>query len=237
MKFSKIIVLPTYNEEENLGKVLETLKNNYPEFFLLVVDDSDNDLTENLFNKFNYQNSKIIKRNKKMGRGSSVRLGFEYAVKNDFSTIAEMDSDCSHEPLELKNLIDHFMKNNCDLVIGSRYLKDSKIINWGFKRIFFSKLANYLAKLLFNYPVTDYTNGYRVYNKKLVKKILEYPQLNSGFIYLTEILLIVFNNNYKCLEVPTTFVNRTMGKSSVNLRSITSSFFGIIRLKLNSKVF
>lgn len=235
MKFSKIIILPTYNEEENLKKLIEIFKRDYSDFYLLIIDDSPNDLTKKIFDQCKYENAEIIKRGKKLGRGSAVRYGFEYAVKKDFSIIVEMDSDFSHDPHELKKLVDHFMQNNHDLVIGSRYLKESKIINWGFKRILFSKLANFFAKVLFNFPIKDYTNGYRVYNLSLVKKIIQYKQINPDFIYLTETLIIAFKNNFKCSEKPITFVNRVRGKSSVNFKGIKNSFFGIIKLKINSK--
>ena len=237
MSVSKIIILPTYNEEDNLEKLIKIFKDDFPDFFLLVVDDSPNDLTKKIFDKCNYQNSKIIVRGEKLGRGSAVRKGFEFAIENNHSLIIEMDTDFSHDPKDLKKIIQYFQENDNDIVIGSRYLEESKIINWEFQRRIFSRLANFLARLLFNFSIKDYTNGFRVYNDKVVKKIISYSLINTGFIYLTETLVIAFKNGFKCGEVPITFVNRTRGKSSVNLKGVFDSFIGVIKIKLNTPRF
>ena len=234
MKQSHIIILPTYNEELNIGDILKKLRNEFSDFFILVVDDSPNDLTKKEFEKYKNDKCKIISRNRKLGRGSAIRSGFEYAIKNDYSVIIEMDSDLSHDPTDLLNMINKFQKENFDIIIGSRYLKESKIINWSKKRIIFSKLGNFLARFLFKYSIKDYTNGFRVYKKKVVDKVIQSNQINSGFIYLTEILVISLKNNFSISEVPITFVNRTKGKSSVNLKSIIESFLGILNLKIKN---
>ena len=234
MKLSHIIILPSYNEELNIGNILEKLKKEFSEFFILVVDDSSNDLTKKEFEKYKNDKCKIISRNQKLGRGSAIRLGFEYAIKNDYSTIIEMDSDLSHDPKDLLNMVNKFKKENFDIIIGSRYLKESKIINWGKKRIVFSKLGNFLARFLFKYSIKDYTNGFRVYNNEVIKKVIQSKQINFGFIYLTEILIIGIKNGFRISEVPITFVNRIKGKSSVNLKSFIESFLGILILKIKN---
>ena len=155
--------------------------------------------------------------------------------EKDFKPIVYQNMHWDLCDIPTKDLMKHFYESGSDLVIGSRYFKGGVIINWELQRRIFSKLANFLAKLLFSFSITDYTNGYRVYNDKVVKKIISYPLINPGFIYLTETLVIAFQNNYKCSEVPITFVNRVRGKSSVNLKGVFDSFFGIIKIKLNSK--
>lgn len=237
MKLSKIIILPAYNEDSNIGEMMEILKNDFPDFRVLIIDDSPNDLTKNMYIKNEYKNSQLIQRKKKLGRGSAIRHGFEYAVKNGYSTIVEMDVDLQHDPKELKILLEKFDNSDSDLVIGSRYLNESKIIEWGMRRIIFSRFANLFAKLLFRFPIKDYTNGYRVYSGRLVKKIIEFEQMNFDFLYLTETLIITFRNKFICSEVPITFVNRTRGQSTVNIKGILRSFFGILKLKINEKKF
>ena len=232
MNQSHIIILPTYNEELNIGDILKKLRNEFSDFFILVVDDSPNDLTKKEFEKYKNDKCKIISRNRKLGRGSAIRSGFEYAIKNDYSVIIEMDSDLSHDPTDLLNMINKFQKENFDIIIGSRYLKESKIINWSKKRIIFSKLGNFLARFMFKYSIKDYTNGFRVYKKKVVNKVIQSNQINSGFIYLTEILVISLKNNFSISEVPITFINRAKGKSSVNLKSLIETFLGILNLKI-----
>ena len=120
-----------------------------------------------------------------------------------------------------------------DLLISSRYLKKSKIINWSIQRLIFSKLSNILARLLLNVGVTDYTNGFRIYSRRSVDLIVQKcGKIGDGFIVLSEILLLIKLKKYKIRELPTIFVNRKRGESSVNLKLIFQSLIGIIKLYL-----
>ncbi len=229
-----IIIIPVYNEELNIRNLIINLKKNYKDIFILVIDDSKNYLTVNEFKKINYSRTKIIHRGKKKGRGSAVREGMKYAVKKRFSSIIEMDGDFSHDPNEIKKMYKKFGINGLDLLIGSRYLKKSKIINWPKNRIIFSFCANILAKFLFKYSYSDYTNGYRIYKYKLIKKILSKKQISTGFLYLTETLSIAIKYKFKIGEYPTTFRDRTKGTSSVNLINILKSLMDIIIIKIKS---
>ena len=142
-----------------------------------------------------------------------------------------MDADMSHSPKELLRNISFFYNNSLDLLIGSRYLKDSEIINWPISRRILSKLSNVLARILLGVPVNDYTNGYRFYSKRAVKTIVsKCNKSGGGFIILSEIILVLFNKNYKISEIQTIFRNRIRGESSVNLNLVFESFFGLIKL-------
>ena len=166
-----------------------------------------------------------------MGRGSAIRYGFEYANKHSFDYTIEMDSDCSHDPNEIKFLLQRITNKNYDLVIGSRYLKKSKIIGWPIKRKVFSKLANLLAQFLFGFDISDYTNGFRVYNSRSITELLKYEIKNNGFIYLTETLIILKKKKYRIGEYPTIFINRKSGISSLRLKEIINSLLGIFKIK------
>ena len=145
--------------------------------------------------------------------------------------LIEMDADLSHNPSELKRNISFFFKNSLDLLIGSRYLKGSKIINWPISRKILSKLSNTLAKILLGVPVSDYTNGFRFYSKAAaITVISKCNKTGGGFIILSEIILILWKNDYKISEIKSTFKNRTRGESSVNLRLILQSLFGLLKL-------
>ena len=142
-----------------------------------------------------------------------------------------MDADFSHNPNEIKKNLNFFKKNNLDLLISSRYLKESKIFNWSFSRRIFSFLANFLAKILLNVGVSDYTNGFRIYSRKSVELITKKcGNIGDGFIVLSEILLIIKIFNLKIDEVPSIFVNRKRGESSVNFKLIIQSFMGLVKL-------
>jgi dolichol-phosphate mannosyltransferase len=226
------IIVPTYNESSNIKKLLKEIRLNIKSQ-IIIVDDSNNNLTKNLLKK---EKMKIIyiKRMKKLGRGSAVLEGFKRALKNkNMKIFVEMDADLSHPPAELRRNIDYFKKKNLDLLIGSRYLKKSEIVNWPISRRIFSRLANYLAKFLLRIPCSDYTNGYRIYSKNAAKKVSEKcGKIGDGFIMLSEILLVLYKNNFKIGEIETKFINRLKGESSTNIKLIIASLKGLIKLFL-----
>ena len=147
-----------------------------------------------------------------------------------------MDADFSHRPIELKKNIKLFKKKNYDLLISSRYLKNSKIINWPISRKIFSKLSNILAQLMLRVNVSDYTNGFRIYSSNAVNIILnKCGKIGDGFIILSEFLLALNINELRIGETNTIFVNRTRGESSVNFKLIVNSFVGLIKLFIIKK--
>tara|TARA_B100001996_G_scaffold274525_1_gene215270 strand:+ start:656 stop:1372 length:717 start_codon:yes stop_codon:yes gene_type:complete len=225
------IIIPTYNEFENIERLVKEIKKQVPKSTIYIVDDSrKNDIGKLIFRK--KIKAKYFHRGKKLGRGSAVIYGLKKAFsQKKNSTFIEMDADFSHEPKELKKNINFFNKKNLDLLISSRYLNNSKIINWGLSRRIFSKLANILARNLLRINIQDFTNGYRIYSKKSVKKIIgKCGNIGDGFIILSEIIVVLHNNFYKIQETRSTFVNRKRGESSVNLNLILASFFGLIKL-------
>ena len=225
------IIIPTYNEVDNIERLVKEINKQVPKSKIFIIDDSkENDIGKLIHKK--KLKVKYFHRKKKMGRGSAVRYGFKKAIKEKKNnTFIEMDADFSHDPKELKKNINFFKKKKLDLLIGSRYLKKSKIINWSTSRTIFSSLANFLAKNLLNISIKDFTNGFRIYSKRSVKKIIKKcGNIGDGFIILSEIIVVLNNNSYKIEEVPSIFVNRKRGESSVNLNLILASFFGLLKL-------
>ena len=226
-----LIIIPAYNEDENIIKLIKIIQNEHANINIILIDDSNNFTTKRNIENYKFSNLKYIKRNMKMGRGSAIRYGFEYANEHSFDYTFEMDSDCSHDPNEIKFLLQKITNKNYDLVIGSRYLKKSKIIGWPIKRKIFSRLANLLAQLLFGFDISDYTNGFRVYNSRSITELLKYKIKNNGFIYLTETLIILKKKKYRIGEYPTIFINRKFGSSSVKFKEIINSLLGIFKIK------
>ncbi len=230
------IIVPCYNESKNIKDLISKIKNIISNCKIVIVDDSFNDHT--LREVENLENVHCILRGKKMGRGSAVLEGIDFSIKNyDSELFVEMDADLSHDPSELTENIKSFQNFKCDLLISSRYLKKSKIKNWSITRRIFSLLANFLAKLLLKIPVTDYTNGYRIYSKSAANHIVKKcGKIGDGFIILSEILVELHFNNFKINEVSTIFINRIRGESSVNFNEIYKSFVGlfkVLKLKLS----
>ena len=223
------IIIPTYKEKENIFKLTKKILSIYPKAVIFVVDDTEN---LNLKNRFKSNKIKYFLRKNKKGRGSAVLYGLKKSLQYKSNSIfIEMDADFSHNPKELKKKIEFFIKNDLDLLISSRYLENSKIINWPIQRLVFSKLSNKLAQFLLDVGVTDYTNGFRIYSRRSVELIVKKcGRIGDGFIVLSEILLTIKLNKFKIRELPTIFVNRKRGESSVNFKLIIQSLIGIVKL-------
>ena len=230
------IVIPAFNEENNIVRLIKKIKTKFRDSLIVIVDDSHHKKAWHLVKKKKLKVNYIY-RGKKLGRGSAVLFGLKKLLRNKkIKIFVEMDADFSHNPVELPRNINHFQKNSLDLLIGSRYLKKSKIINWSLSRRIFSLLANYLARNLLKIPISDFTNGYRIYSKKAVKRIVKNcGKIGDDFIMLSEILVELHINNLKIKEIESIFVNRRRGESSVNLKLILVSLFGLIKLYLNKR--
>jgi len=233
------IIIPTLNEELNIVELIKKIDKNLSkkyDYNIAIIDDS---IDDKITAKIDLYKSRIkyIHRGKKMGRGSAILIGMRHFLDSNFSDlIIEMDADLSHDPDELNEKIILFKENNYDLLIASRYLKDSKIINWSWQRKILSFLSNKLAKIFLKIPVSDYTNGFRIYSNRATKHITtNCGKIGDGFIILSEILMELYYNNFKLGEHKTIFRNRIRGKSNVNIKLIISSFLGLLKL-INIKI-
>ena len=230
-----IVIIPTYNEEKNIKKLVKSIFNVLPNCNIVIVDDSKHkNVSLALVGELKKKNLIYIHRKNSKGRGSAVLQGLKTQLSDKKDQIfIEMDADFSHNPLELKRNLKKFILTKSHLLIASRYLPKSKILNWTLFRRLFSRLANFLASILLNIGTTDYTNGFRIYSKNAAKLIVDKcGKIGDGFIVLSEILLVIHQNKLKISEIETIFVNRTRGESSVNIRLIVHSFFGLIKLYL-----
>lgn len=230
------IIIPTYNEKENIYKLISRLNKLKLSIKIVIVDDSKKPLTQ--LKKL--KNVKYIHRSKKLGRGSAVMTGIKSEINNKKNKIfLEMDADFSHSPNEIKRNLKYFNKQKLNFLIASRYLQKSKIMNWPLSRHLLSKISNILARILLGVPIKDYTNGFRFYDRAAAKYILRKcnPSKTSGFIILSEIALELYKKNFRIGEIQTIFVNRTRGESKANLSEIFSAFFGILMIFIKKRVF
>jgi dolichol-phosphate mannosyltransferase len=228
-------VLPCYNEFENIFILINQIKKIFDNHQIIVIDDSStNEIKQKIVK---YKNVKYFKRKKKSGRGSAVIYGMRKMLKEkNISHIVEMDTDLSSHPRELIRNLKFFNKEKLDLLIMSRYLHGSKIINWPLRRRIFSFLSNKLAYFLLRVKVSDYTMGYRVYSKKAVEYVVKNcGKVGDGFIVLSEILAELNHANFKINDIRTTFTNREKGSSSVNIKLIYQSLIGIFKIYKNIK--
>ena len=232
------IVIPAYNEKENIIKLIRAIRKKI-NCIIIIVDDSTNLETQKIISKNKIKNLKYFNRGKKSGRGSAVLFGFRklIQIKKNIHCLIEMDADLSHCPNELLRNIKFFFKNSSDLLIGSRYINGSQILNWPFSRRILSKLSNVLAKFLLGVPVNDYTNGFRFYSRRAAKTIIsKCNATGGGFIILSEIILILWLKGFRIAEIKSIFRNRTRGESTVNFMLICESLFGLVKLYLLKKI-
>jgi dolichol-phosphate mannosyltransferase len=228
------IVIPTYNEKDNVEKLIQAISGISEDMTIVVVDDNSPDKTGEIADTLTkkYKNLKVIHRTKKNGRGGACIEGFKWALGAGSEYVFEMDADFSHDPIDIPRLLTKVLEGD-DMVIGSRYLKDSKILNWGLKRTIFSKFANIYARVILGIPIHDYTNGYRCYTRKALEAI-DFDRIEaSGYIVLSEMSYQLHKKHFKIGEIPIVFANRKRGISNLSIHEITSAFTSVIRLKWN----
>ncbi len=227
-----LVVIPCYNEAENIVQLIDKLFELYPTIDVLVVDDSSPDGTADLVKKAQEHHPEklnLIVRQGKGGRGSAVLAGFKWALERDYEIIFEMDSDFSHKPEEITRFLEKIKDN--DMVVGSRYLPGSEIHAWGPKRTFFSKWANRYARLVLRIPMSDYTNGFRAYTRKALEMI-DIDNIDAkGYVVLSEVAFQLHRKGAKIGEVPTIFVNRRRGISNLSSHEIHEAFFSVLRIR------
>ena len=228
------IIIPAYNESIEVYNLIKLINKNLDIKHILIIDDTKNSKIKKISSYF--KNLIYINRNKKMGRGNAIIRGIKILMKKNVDIIIEMDADFSHNPKEIRKNLELFTSKKIDLLISSRYLSKSKIINWPLKRKIFSRCANWLARILLNIQITDFTNGFRIYSKNTFKIITKNcGKIGDGFIVLSEIVYEIHRNNLKILETPTKFKNRIRGESSVNTKLIFDSLIGLINLYYNKR--
>ena len=225
------IVIPTYKEAENIGKLLVEVLRILPGATVAVVDDSPDGETEQAVKELGLEAVSFVARRKKGGRGSAVLEGMALLVGKGCKRIVDMDADFSHPPGELPALLKEAEERGLDLLIASRYLPGSQIRNWSAARRALSKTANILSKLLLRYPVTDYTNAYRVYSRKACLVVVQSCGRHSkGFITLSESLVNFYSRGLRVGERPTIWTNRVRGESAVDFTEIKDAVVGLVNI-------
>lgn len=228
------IIIPTYEERKNLEKLLPTLAKMYPKSPIYVVDDNSKDSTFSFVSKFSQKHKriKLIIRKGEMGRGGAVIEGLKRALTlSDIDYFLEMDADFSHHPSQIKRLTD--MADPERVVVGSRYVKGSKMVNWPKIRRFLSFLANLYIRIILKVEIADYTNGFRLYPRSAVEIITKEGLKQKGYALLSESAYLLHKKGYSFVEVPTTFVNRERGKSKTNWKKYLKSLAAIVKIRFN----
>tara|TARA_B100001063_G_scaffold71004_1_gene65138 strand:- start:427 stop:1158 length:732 start_codon:yes stop_codon:yes gene_type:complete len=237
MKGNSLIIIPTYNESENIELIINKilLLNDYND--ILIVDDNSPDGTSKIVSDLKKENIDrvfLIVRDNKLGLGSAYKEGFNWALNKNYSYIFEMDADLSHDPEEIVNLKELLINSDSDVAIGSRYLDGISVVNWPLSRIFLSYFANIYVRIITGMPIKDATSGFIGYtNKSLSSLNIDNIKFN-GYAFQIEMKFKLWKKNFKLREHQIIFVNRKSGKSKMDKNIIFEAIFGVIRLKLNS---
>ena len=232
-----IIIIPTFNESENIELIINKIISIDDSNDVLVVDDNSPDGTSEIVkNQINIHDNRVflIKRDKKSGLGSAYKAGFKWALENNYSYIFEMDADMSHDPNEIKNFKIQLTQNKYDVVVGSRYIDGVSVVNWPLSRIFLSYFANLYVRIITSMPIKDATSGFIGYTKNALSSI-ELSEIKfNGYAFQIEMKFKLWKKKFKLKEHQIIFVNRKLGKSKMNHKIIFEAIFGVIKLKINS---
>ena len=237
---SKILVtIATYNEIENLPRLVEAIRQNLPDAHLLVVDDNSPDGTGQWCIEHKSENPQFdcIIRDGKRGLGTAVLAVMQYAITNEYDFLINLDADFSHPPEKLPELLIAMKTEHIDVAIGSRYVPGGKIEGWPFHRRLMSRAVNGFARIWLGLPTRDNSGAFRCYrvvtlNRILAQQISQKKIRSKGYSFFEEILFLLHRGGAKIAELPITFTDRKFGKSKINLREAIKAIGTIFRLGL-----
>ena len=227
-----IVIIPTYNESENIEKMISLIHNLNLNLEILIVDDNSPDGTSEIIENLMSNDSKLnlITQEGKMGIGTAYKKGFKWALDNSFDKIIQIDADLSHDPAAIPELLK--ASNEFDLVIGSRYVKGVNVINWPISRLLLSYFANKYVRFFTRMPINDATAGYKCINCNVIKKIDIEKVVSQGYSFQIEINFLAWNNKFKLKEIPIIFYDRTVGQSKMSKKVIWEAIFIVPKLAL-----
>ena len=232
-----LIIIPTYNEKENVENILREIFSLDKSFHVLIVDDGSPDGTASIVKSMQehfLDRLFIEERTGKLGLGTAYIHGFKWALERDYKFIFEMDADFSHNPKDLIRLYDACNKDGADLSIGSRYVKGVNIVNWPMSRLLMSFFASKYVKFITRMPIHDATAGFKCYRRS----ILETINLNNiqfiGYAFQIEMKFTAWKHGFHIVEVPIIFTERAKGNSKMSKGIFKEAIFGVIQMKVRS---
>jgi dolichol-phosphate mannosyltransferase len=230
----KLLIIPTYNERENIASILELIFSLQQDFHVLIIDDGSPDDTAGIVKKYieKYPGMLFLKERKgKLGLGTAYILGFRWALDNGYRFIFEMDCDFSHDPYDLDKLYEACKTGGADVAIGSRYVKGGSLKNWPWLRVSISKGASLYTRIITLMPVRDPTAGFICYRREVLETINLDEISFVGYAFQIEMKFAAWKLGFRIKEVPITFVDRKYGVSKMNKGIVKEGIFGVLRLK------
>jgi len=234
-----LVIIPTYNEKENVQLIIEAVVNLTKPFDILIIDDGSPDGTADIVKNIQAKGIEgrflhLLEREGKLGLGTAYIRGFKFALENGYEFVFEMDADFSHNPQDLIKLYEACAKEGNDLAIGSRYISGVNVVNWPMGRVIMSYFASIYVRMITGMPINDTTAGFVCFRRSVLETIPLDQIKFIGYAFQIEMKFTALKYGFKLKEVPIIFTDRTRGKSKMSGSIFKEAFFGVIQLKINS---
>lgn len=236
-KADSVVIIPTYNEKENIAKIIHAIFKQEQSFHILIIDDGSPDGTADIVKDLQKDFSDrlfMIERQGKLGLGTAYIAGFKWSIEHGYDYIFEMDADFSHNPNDLPRLYAACSDEGYDVAIGSRYVSGVNVINWPMGRVLMSYFASRYVRLITGLPIYDTTAGFKCYRRIVLETIPLDKIRFKGYAFQIEMKYTAYKYGFRIKEVPVIFINRELGSSKMNSSIFGEALFGVIRLKWES---
>lgn len=233
----KIVIIPTYNEKDNVENIIRAVFDLQSGFHVLIIDDGSPDGTAAIVKRMQqeFTNQLFLEERKgKLGLGTAYIHGFKWCIEKGYDFIFEMDADFSHNPKDLNRLYDACKSAGADVAVGSRYTKGGAVANWPWDRIFLSKGASYYTRMILWMPVKDPTAGFVCYKREVLETINLDEISFIGYAFQIEMKFAAWKLHFKIAEVPITFIDRKLGVSKMNKGIVKEGILGVLNLRWQS---
>ena len=234
---NSLVIIPTYNERENIEAMVRKVLSLHHPFHLLIIDDGSPDGTADIVRALQHEypgRLHLESRRGKLGLGTAYIHGFKYALRNGYEYIFEMDADFSHNPEDLVRLYDSCSQEGYDVAIGSRYVQGVNVVNWPMSRVLMSYFASYYVRMITGMPIADTTAGFKCYRRRVLETI-ELDKIRFvGYAFQIEMKFLAFKYGFKIQEVAIIFTDRTKGESKMSKGIFKEAVMGVIKMKISS---
>ena len=237
MQHRKLVIIPTYNELENISDMISTVMNLDGNFEVLIIDDGSPDGTAAVVKRIQPNFSErlhLLERQGKLGLGTAYIMGFKWALERSYDFIFEMDCDFSHDPKDLIRLYEAVKDGEYDLAIGSRYITGVNVVNWPIDRVLMSYFASVYVKFITGLPIKDATAGFKCYHRRVLEGIKLDDIRFIGYAFQIEMKFTAWKLGFRLIEVPIIFTDRTRGQSKMSPGIFKEAVFGVIFMKIKS---
>ena len=229
-----LVVIPTYNESDNLPRLIPDVLSQAPDLEILVVDDHSPDGTAEIVRRFMERDPRVhlLERPTKAGLGSAYVAGFKYALQHAYEFVFEMDADFSHNPKEIPTFLEKIRE--CDLVLGSRYTNGVRVLNWPIQRLLLSYSANVYTRIMTGLPLNDATGGFKCFRRTVLESINLDRVKSNGYAFQIEMSYMAWKKGFRIAEVPIVFLDRRAGSSKMSKQIVYEALYMLWTLRLRS---